>query len=153
MNMRAHADSEVQSHLIRFGFVKDYTVWAFHGEKVDATGGASGGNSSSSTTVNADHVGQQPASSSSSAAASDDNARDYIMIEDLFQDMVADDDSGGDVDEEAIVRDPEGVELLEEISNRLNEDDILFGSPRWLENFKDMKQATIDLLYKDCPKH
>ena len=67
--------------------------------------------------------------------------------------MVADDDGGGDGDEEAIVRDPEGVELLEEISNRLNEDDILFGSPRWLENFKDMKQATIDLLYKDCPKH
>jgi len=26
MNMRAHVDSEVQSHLIRFGFVKDYTV-------------------------------------------------------------------------------------------------------------------------------
>ena len=44
-NMRAHADNEVQSHLIRFGFVKDYTVWTFHSEKVDATGGASRGNS------------------------------------------------------------------------------------------------------------
>ena len=52
MNMRAQADSEVQSHLIRFGFIKDYTVWTFHDEKVDVTGGASGGNSSSSTTVN-----------------------------------------------------------------------------------------------------
>ena len=57
MNMRAHVDSEVQSHFIRFGFVKNYTVWNFHGEKVDATSGASGGNSSSSTMVNADHVG------------------------------------------------------------------------------------------------
>jgi hypothetical protein len=39
-NMKAHKDSEVQSHLIRFGFVKDYTVWTFHCEKVvDATVG------------------------------------------------------------------------------------------------------------------
>ena len=102
MNMRAHVDSEVQSHFIRFGFVKNYTVWNFHGEKVDATSGASGGNSSSSTTVNADHVGRQPASSSSSSAASNDNARDYITMEDLFQDMAADDDGGGDADEEAV---------------------------------------------------
>jgi hypothetical protein len=39
------------------------------------------------------------------------------MMEDLFQDMAADDDSGGDADEEAIVRDLEGAELLEEIAN------------------------------------
>ena len=52
--------------------------------------------------------------------------------------MAADNDSGEDADEEAIVRDPEGVELSEEISNHLDEDDILFGSPRWLENFRDM---------------
>jgi hypothetical protein len=60
-NMKAHIDSDVQSHLIRFGFVKDYTVWTFHGEKVvDATvGDASGGNSTSSTTVHAEHVGRQ----------------------------------------------------------------------------------------------
>ena len=137
MNMRAHIDSKVQSHLIRFGFVKDYTVWTFHGEKVDATGSESRGNLSSSTTVNAEHVGRQP--TSSSAATSDDNARDCITIEDLFQYMVADDDGGGDGDEEAIVRDPEGVELLEQIANRLDKDDILFGSLRWLENFREMK--------------
>ena len=57
MNMRAHVDSEVQSHFIRFGFVKNYTVWNFHGEKVDATSGASRGNSSSLTMVKADYVG------------------------------------------------------------------------------------------------
>jgi hypothetical protein len=102
--------------------------------------------------VNTDHVGRQPASSSSSATASDDNARDYITIEDLFQDMAVDDDGGGDANEKAIVRDPEGAELLEKIANCLDKDDILFGSPRWLENFRDMKQATIDPLYKDSLK-
>jgi hypothetical protein len=61
------------------------------------------------------------------------------MMEDLFQDMGADDDSGRDADEEAIVRDLEGAELLEEIANCLDEDDILFGSSRWLENFRDIK--------------
>ena len=74
-------------------------------------------------------------------------------MEDLFQDMAADDDGGGDADEEAIVRDPEGAELLEKIANRLDENDILFGSPRWLENFRDRKQVIIDPLYKDYPKH
>ena len=74
-------------------------------------------------------------------------------MEDLFEDMAADDDGGGDGDKEAIVRDPEGAKLLEEIANRLDEDDILFGSLRWLENFREMKQAAIDMLYKDSPKH
>jgi hypothetical protein len=51
---------------------------------------------------------------------------------------------------------PEDAELLEEIANRLDHDDILFGNPKWLENFREMKQAAIDSLYKDdskCPKH
>jgi hypothetical protein len=35
-------------------------------------------------------------------------------------------------------------------TNCLDHDDILFGSPRWLENFRDMKQltASINLLTK-----
>jgi hypothetical protein len=56
-NMKVHRGSVVQSHLIRFGFIKDYTVWSFHGEQVDASDGVSSGNSSSSMVVNADHVG------------------------------------------------------------------------------------------------
>jgi hypothetical protein len=72
-------------------------------------------------------------------AASDDNARDYITMEDLFQDMAVDNDGGRDGDEDAAVKDPECVELMEEIANHLNEDDILFGSPSWLENFREMK--------------
>jgi hypothetical protein len=35
----------------------------------------------------------------------------------------------------------------------MDQDDVLFGNLKWLENFKEMKQATIDTLYKDCPKH
>ena len=46
----------------------------------------------------------------------------------------------------------EDAELFEEIANRLDHDDVLFESPRWLENFKEMKQAAIDPLYKDCLK-
>jgi hypothetical protein len=135
--MKAHKDSEVPSHLIRYGFVKDYMVWTFHGEKVvDATvGNAFGGNSMSSMTVNAELVGRQPASSLAPAASDDnDNARDYITIEDLFEDIGADNDGGGASDEDAAVRDMEGVELMEEIANRLDED-------------------ALDPLYKGCPKH
>ena len=51
------------------------------------------------------------------------------------------------------MRDPETMDLFESIANHLDHDDVLFGSPRWLENFREMKQTTIDPLYKDCPKH
>jgi hypothetical protein len=105
-------------------------------------------------TVNAKLVGRQPASSLAPAANDDnDNARDYITMEDLFKDIGADNDGGGASDEDAAVRDMEGVELMEEIANRLDEDDIMFGNPRWLENFREMKQAALDPMYKGCPKH
>ena len=38
---------EVQSHLIKWGFIEEYMVWRFHGE-ADASGGVFGGNSSPS---------------------------------------------------------------------------------------------------------
>jgi hypothetical protein len=109
---------------------------------------------SSSMTVNAEHVGREPAASSLSAAAAapSNDTRDYVMMDDFFQDAM-DNDGGGGGDEDVAVMDPQGVELMEEIANRHDEDDILFGSPRWLENFKEMKQATIDALYNGCPKH
>ena len=50
------------------------------------------------------------------------------------------------------MRDPEDAELFEQIANHLDHNDILFGSPRWLEIFREMKQAVIHLLYKDCLK-
>jgi hypothetical protein len=36
--------------------------------------------------------------------------------------------------------------------NHIDEDDIVFGSPKWLENFREMKQAIIDPLYQDGRK-
>jgi hypothetical protein len=39
------------------------------------------------------------------------------------------------------------------LANRMDHDDISFGNPKWLENFKEMKQVAIDPLHKDCPKH
>jgi hypothetical protein len=35
----------------------------------------------------------------------------------------------------------------------MDQDDILFGNLKWLENFKEIKQAVIDPMYKGCPKH
>jgi hypothetical protein len=111
--------------------------------------GAFGGNSSASTAmVNAEHDGgQQPSSLAAAAgghdiATSDYNAdRDYIMMDDLLQDM-ADDSRGGGNDgdcELATVMEHEYAELFEGLANRLDHDDVLFGSLRWLENFKEMK--------------
>jgi hypothetical protein len=111
--------------------------------------------------VTVEHDGQQQPSSSSSSAtsghgtAAGGNAdRDYIMMDDLLQDMVDDDGGGGGDGDggQAAVRAPEDVELFEEIANCLDHDDVLFGSPRWLENLREMKQAAIDPLYKYCPK-
>jgi hypothetical protein len=34
----------------------------------------------------------------------------------------------------------------------MDQGDVLSRNPKWLENFKEMKQA-IDPLYKGCPKH
>ena len=45
------------------------------------------------------------------------------------------------------------TEIFENLANRMDQDDVLFGNPKWLENFKEMKQAAIDPLYKDCLKH
>jgi hypothetical protein len=75
-------------------------------------------------------------------------------LSDLLQDN-GDDDGGGDGDQVDTLL-PEDVELFEDVANRFDHDDILFGNPKWLENFREMKQAAIDPLYKDgdkCPKH
>jgi hypothetical protein len=153
-NLYAHGDDTVKSHLVRHGFIKDYTIWKFHGEAEDLSVGASGGGNSSTAMMVAVNAGQQ---TSSAAAGEHDNAGtgdntdcDYITMEDLLQDTT--DDNDGDDGSEP-VRDLETAELFESIANSLGDDDILFGNPRWLENFREMKQAAIVPLYKDCPKH
>ena len=63
------------------------------------------------------------------------------MMDDLLQDTANDDGGGGggDGDGGEPMRDPKTVDLLESISHRLDHDDVLFGSPSWLENFREMK--------------
>jgi len=53
-NLLLHEDYVVKSHLVRYGFIKDYTVWKFHREAEDPSVGASGGNSSTTTTAAVD---------------------------------------------------------------------------------------------------
>jgi hypothetical protein len=142
----------VESHLVWYGFIKDskYIVWKYHDRKEPNITNALGGTSSMTSTVAANDGGQQP--SVGAAAASDNNAsRDYITMADLLQDMV-DDDGGGNGDPMIDTLRPEDAELLEEIANHLDHDDILFGNLKWLKNFREMKQATIDALYKDGGK-
>ena len=47
----------------------------------------------------------------------------------------------------------EDAEIFENLANRMDQNDILFGNLKWLENSEEMKKAVIDPLYKDCPKH
>jgi hypothetical protein len=97
-NLLLHEDNLIKSHLVRYDFIKDYTIWKFHGEVEDPSVGASRGNSSTTTTtsVNAE---QQTTSAAAgghdNAATGDNNAdRDYITMDDLLQDT-ANDDGGG----------------------------------------------------------
>jgi len=143
-NKLLQEDNVVQSHLIRHGFVKDYTVCKYHGKEADPSAtGASGGNSSM---VN--DGGQQPSASTGGDSANDD----YINIQHLFKEMVDDNDGGGGDGEQIDVLGPEDAQLFENIANRMDQDDVLSRNPKWLENFKEMNQA-IDPLYKGCPKH
>jgi hypothetical protein len=149
----------VQSHLLRYDFIKDlkYIVWKYHGKKDPSVADAPRGTSSSMTSTVAVNIdkGEQPSTRGAAAASDDDNAsREYITMSDLLQDM-GDDDGGGDGDLVDTLL-PKDMKLFVEVANHLGYDDILFGNLKWLENFREMKQAAIDPLYKDggkCPKH
>ena len=141
----------VKSHLIRYGFVDNYTVWKFHGEVDSSATGASERNSSMTTTSSVNERGQQPSSSPAARADSDTGNHDYVKINELLQDMAAN-DGDRDCDEQSDFLGPEDAEIFENLANHMDQDDVLFGNPKWLENFKEMKQAAIDPLYKDCSK-
>ena len=95
-NKLLHKDDVVNSHLIRYGFVENYTMWKFHGEADPSVIGASERNSLTPLSVN--KRGQEP---SSSTATGGDNfgQDDYINIDDLFQDMGGSDGGGVGDDE------------------------------------------------------
>jgi hypothetical protein len=59
---------------------------------------------------------------------------------------------GGGHGEEATVQEPTNVDLFEDLVNHVDEDDVVYGSPKWLENFREMKQAALDPLYEDGGK-
>ena len=125
-------------------------MWKFHGEADPSVTGASEPNSSRHSSVN--ERGQEP-SSSTATAGDDSSQRDYINIDELLQDMGCSDGGGVGDDEQDDFLGPEDAEILENLAIRMDQDDVLFGNPRWLENFKETKQAQIDPLYKDYPKH
>ena len=92
--------------------------------------------------MNADHGGGASSSSFGHAVAGEN---DFITMDDFVQDMS---DGGGD-DDGILVRRPWRTlrtrsSLRNSLINRLDNDDLLFGSPRWLENFKEMKQEAKD---------
>jgi len=130
--------------------MEGYTVWTHHGERVDPSGDASG-LSSTLTTMNQEP--RAPISSPTTAGptcGNNDSARDYT-VEDILGEM-ADGVADG---EAATVQEPEDIEVIEGLVSHIDEDDVVYGSPKWLENFREMKQAALDPLYKDggnCPK-
>jgi hypothetical protein len=82
--------------------------------------------------------GQQP-SASTAATGGDSANRDYIIIHDLFEAMEDNDGGGGD-GEQIDVLGPEDAELFQNIANRMDQDDVLFGNLKWLENCKEMSR-------------
>jgi hypothetical protein len=143
-NRLAQEDNVVQSHLLWYGFIKDpkYLVWKHHDEKEPSVADSSLGNSSTTSTAVVNDGGQQP-SVGETATSGDNASHDYITMADMLED-VADDDGDGNGDSVIDTLRLEDVELLEEIANHMDHDDILFGNPKWLENFREMKQAAMD---------
>jgi hypothetical protein len=111
-NLLAYGDGMVKSHLVRYGFIKDYTIWKFHGEAEDSSAGASGGGNSSTVMMAAVNAEQQTSlamgGEHNNAATGDNANHDYLTMDDLLQDMANDDDrDGGET-----VRDPKTTELF-----------------------------------------
>jgi len=125
--------------------MEGYTVWTHHGERVEPSGDESS-LSSASTTINQEP--RAPISSPTTAeptCGNNDSARDYITVEDILGEM-----ADGVVDgETATVQEPEDIEVIEGLVSHIDEDDVVYGSSKWLENFREMKKAALDPLYKD----
>ena len=126
-NKLLQKDNVVQSHLICHGFVENFIVWKFHSETDPSVTGASERNSLTTSSVN--ERGQQRSSSTATAGGNDRANRDYyINIDDLIQYMGG--NGGGGNGEQGEILGPEGAEIFENLANRMNQDDILFGNPR-----------------------
>ena len=62
-----------------------------------------------------------------------DGDDDFIMMDDFIEDA---DNNRDDEDGEVALDDPEDMKFFEE--GHLDNDDLLYGTPRWLDNFKEM---------------
>lgn len=125
------------------GFVQGYTVWKFHGERDVSV--ASGG-----TLVQADHESGMTEDRSGGTSSS---GQDVDVDNDFFTlDAFVEHADGCDVDEDgnAALDDPKDMKLFAVATP--HRPDLLYGTARWLDNFKEMKQSTKDLIYKDCSK-
>jgi len=69
------------------------------------------------------------------AYGNNDSARDYITVEDILGE-IADGVADG---EAAIVQEPEDIEVIKGLVSHIDEDDIVYASSKWLENFREMK--------------
>ena len=94
---------------------------------------ASEQNSSTPSSVN--EKGQPPSSLAAKAGGDSANC-DYGNIDELLQDMAGGNDGDdGYGDEHGDLLGPEDVEIFENLANRMDQEDVLFGNPKWLENF------------------
>lgn len=76
----------------------------------------------------------------------------FIMMDDFVQDTVNDGVTMMRIMARRFWRNPKDTKLVDDFINHLDSDDLLYETPRWLDNFKDMKKTAKDLIYKDCPK-
>jgi hypothetical protein len=83
-------------------------------------GGSSYGGGNSPMT----NAGGLPVGTTIAADNNDADHRDYIIVDDLFDDDAG--DRGGDHDVAATLLELEDTELFENIANCLDEDDVLF---------------------------
>ena len=83
-------------------------------------GGSSYGGGNSPMT----NAGALPVGTTIAADNNDADHRDYIIVDDLFDDDAG--DRGGDHDVAATLLELEDTELFENIANCLDEDDVLF---------------------------
>jgi hypothetical protein len=103
-----------------FGFIKDYTIWTFHGERgyasVDGSSsgvdGSSSGVDGSSSSVGNSSTMTNVGGPAGTVVADDDDAdhHGYITVDDLFGDDAG--DRGGDEDVGATLLEPEDAELF-----------------------------------------
>ena len=74
--------------MVRYGFIKNYTVWKFHEKAEDPSADTSGGGNSSTATTAAVNAEQQTSSAVAgghvNAATGDNTDHDYVMMDDVL---------------------------------------------------------------------